>query len=1067
MSASSSAAAGSWQKVQQDAMPAIVALQVTAVRSFMDNQAGAHGGTGFVVDAARGLLLTNRHVCTCGPERATATFVGCSAMEEVPVRIVYVDPVHDFAFLRFDPGQLEQTPHAEIVLDPAGCRVGEEIKIMGNDSLEKLQILSGTIARVDRNVPELSGDYNDENTFYALAGSGTRGGSSGSPVLNCKGKAVALNAAAVCDTMHGLFLPLHRVVRALEAVRRGAPVPRGTIGAAFSYVSIPECTRLGVAKDYMQQNVFSQPLPSSGTFTEASPPGGMLKVQRCMPGSPAAKVLQPGDVLMELEGRPCVDFVILDAVLDGAVENKVRLAVCRSGKRIDFEVPVQDLHGLIPHEFIELGLGIFHEVSYQTAQKYHIPLEGIYVAQAGFVFGEALKSDAVIVAVNGMPCLDLRAFEETLRLIPDKEYFTINWMVPRSAKERRRQESLVKMQRQWYSFRYWSLDRATHTWSPRRIVGVPPLSSSEEASEVEVEGELEDTSIATAEGALAAPSDAPLLAGQVILSGAAAAIQQESFAAPGEQQQHQQQESATTQVSTEAARRPATSEAEAAPPAKRQRKGATEAPAKPGGVLEALQGRICSVTFRAIQNFDMDLLINHNSLDSDVVCCRGAGVIIDSVEGFILTDRGTVPQALGDIEVTLGEVSRSASVWFVHPVHSIVVLRLDKDPESGLPSAAQSFGVAAKFEERNFAAGMQADFVGIDGEGQIFASEVKIQAVRLADFPSPSSSSPLRWREHNLEAIGLVDEPPNANGGVLCNAQGHIHALYIVSTVIDSEESKFAYCLSTQLLLPLLEHLRGPTGGLAAPLVPSLEINLQSTALQKLKKLPPKLRPPACWLKKLGAEGKGALQVTGVTGLGPCDGLATEGDLLVAVRGEAVATARAVEVKLQQAAAEAHAQRLEGPLKVELTLLTRGKERQVTAAVPLLGSDGTRRLLVWHGLVLREMPRVVREFGGAALPAGVQISQTMLGSPAEAHSVEGDLLVAVGGVPTPTLDALVGLDREGDGVNETQRRHIRVESVGVDGQRFTTTLEPDNLFWPTLEISQDKSGAWSCVECDC
>ena len=34
---------------------------------------------------------------------------------------------------------------------------------------EKMQILSGTIARVDRNVPEVDSMYEDEKTFYALA----------------------------------------------------------------------------------------------------------------------------------------------------------------------------------------------------------------------------------------------------------------------------------------------------------------------------------------------------------------------------------------------------------------------------------------------------------------------------------------------------------------------------------------------------------------------------------------------------------------------------------------------------------------------------------------------------------------------------------------------------------------------------------------------------------------------------------------------------------------------------------------------------------------------------------
>merc|ERR1719424_537038 len=73
-----------WSNVIEAVKPAVVELRITVVRSFQDDTAGAHGGTGFVVDAERGLVLTNRHVASAGPMRGIATFVGFTAMEEVP-----------------------------------------------------------------------------------------------------------------------------------------------------------------------------------------------------------------------------------------------------------------------------------------------------------------------------------------------------------------------------------------------------------------------------------------------------------------------------------------------------------------------------------------------------------------------------------------------------------------------------------------------------------------------------------------------------------------------------------------------------------------------------------------------------------------------------------------------------------------------------------------------------------------------------------------------------------------------------------------------------------------------
>jgi S1-C subfamily serine protease len=437
-----------WDATLETVTRGVVAIKMDIPRAFDGKGRSNSQATGFVIDHEAGLILTNRHVVTPGPVKAKAIFYD---QEEVALTPVYRDPVHDFGLYRYDPAELEHMVPPDLPLSPERARVGLDIRVVGNDAGQQLQILDGTLARLDREAPNYGWGFNDFNTFYYQAASATSGGSSGSPVVDIDGHVVALNAGGGGKTA-SFYLPLDRVVRAVDLLEKGEAVPRGTLQTTVVQATYDELARMGVADEVLDA---ARERDDDAT--------GLLVARIVLPGGPADGALEVGDVVLKVGDAWVHDHVTLEGALDDHVGDELVLQVARGPEVVEAKVTVGDLHAITPDRFLEMGGGVLHPLSYHQARVMQTRIRGISVAEEGYVLERAgVPKNAVITEIDGREVASLEALDAALAPLKHREPFRIRYY-----ERGRPQETFVataRMDREWFDQRLCVRDDATGSW---------------------------------------------------------------------------------------------------------------------------------------------------------------------------------------------------------------------------------------------------------------------------------------------------------------------------------------------------------------------------------------------------------------------------------------------------------------------------------------------------------------------------------------------------------------------------------------------------------------------------
>lgn len=268
-------------------------------------------GSGVIVDAAKGLIITNNHVV----EDADEITVTLEDKRELEAELVGSDPKTDIAVIKIPAKNLRALQFAQ----SSDVKVGDYVIAVGNPFGLSHSVTSGIISALGRD--RGAGDnYQD----FIQTDASINPGNSGGALVNSKGELIGINAAIVTrsggNNGIGFAVPTRIVQGVMRQLVSYGEVRRGRIGVAIRDISPSLKEGLG--------------LPTLD---------GAL-VSDVVEDSPAAKAgIENGDVIVAFNGEDILDASdIRNSV--GLVEpgERADITYLRDGKRRTTRIEVEE-----------------------------------------------------------------------------------------------------------------------------------------------------------------------------------------------------------------------------------------------------------------------------------------------------------------------------------------------------------------------------------------------------------------------------------------------------------------------------------------------------------------------------------------------------------------------------------------------------------------------------------------------------------------------------------------------------------------------------------------------------
>ncbi|MDR2013706.1 MAG: DegQ family serine endoprotease [Rhodanobacter sp.] len=355
-------------------------------------------GSGAIVDAAKGYVLTNNHV-VAGADDITVTLAGGQTFK---AKVLGTDPDTDLAVLQIPADNLT----ALAIADSSKLRVGDFVVAIGEPFGLGQTVTSGIVSALGRSGLRGSGYQNFIQTDASI-----NPGNSGGPLVNLRGELIGINSMIYSPSGGnvgiGFAIPSNLAMDVMRQLVATGEVKRGVLGVETQSMTPQIASLLGLADT------------THGAV-----------VTRVRTGTPAELAgLKPGDVIVSLDDKPVAgeqDLHNLEGL--SVTGTAVNVGLLRDGKPLSIPATLKAVqtHAIKGETLDKRLAGVqFTQASDELRRQ---GIGGVSVAridESSRAFASGLRNGDVVVAVNRRDLTGTRDFSQLVGAHPRQLLLTL------------------------------------------------------------------------------------------------------------------------------------------------------------------------------------------------------------------------------------------------------------------------------------------------------------------------------------------------------------------------------------------------------------------------------------------------------------------------------------------------------------------------------------------------------------------------------------------------------------------------------------------------------------------